>query len=55
MCLNTGSHERAELVDLFARSGGVSVEDAGELDAELGGTVLLERPCESIFIICNRA
>lgn len=52
--LNAWSDERTELVDLFTRGRGVSVEDAGELDAEFGGAVLLKRPCECIFIVGNR-
>lgn len=49
------SDERTELVDLFARRRGVGVQDAGELDAEFGGAVLLERPCERVLVVGDRA
>ena len=51
--VGTRVHLCAPAMQIFSGIAGESVEDAGELNLQLDGTVLVENPVDAVFVVCG--
>lgn len=52
--VDPGVHFGPPALDVLAGSHGIGVEDAGQLDLELDGAVLVEDPVDAVLVVGGR-